>query len=71
MLVNRGQRGRGVEILADAVRAAPDAPEIRLHLGKALLQTGDRSGARRELEVVADRGSEAQRKEAAKLLATL
>lgn len=71
MLVTRGQRDRGVQILTQAARAAPDNAEIRLHLGKALLQAGDRSGAKRELEVVAGRGSDEQRSEAAGLLRSL
>jgi FimV-like protein len=71
MLVSRGQRDRGVQVLTQAARAAPDNAEIRLHLGKALLQAGDRSGAKRELEVVASRGTDEQRSEAAGLLRAL
>lgn len=41
--------GRALPHLRDAVRAAPDNPLYRFHLGQAYLQAGDRTKARDEL----------------------
>lgn len=72
MLVERGDAKRGTELLAKAVAAAPNAHEIRLHYAKALLKTGDKAGAKRELEAVAAApGERPQKAEAAELLKTL
>jgi thioredoxin-like negative regulator of GroEL len=58
-----------VEILAKAAGAAPNAHEIRMHYGKALLKTGDKAGAKAELEAVASASGESPLKaEAAELL---
>ena len=72
LLVEKGDTNRGVLLLKQAAAEAPNAAEIRLHLAKALLKTGDRKGARRELEAIVklQRQSPA-RAEAEKLLATL
>ena len=35
-----------------AVAAAPNAATLRLHLAKALLDTGDKAGARTELDTL-------------------
>ena len=55
-----------------AASIAPGQNDIRLHLAKALLKTGDKAGAKNELEVLAklDKASEA-RDEAQKLLKEL
>jgi putative PEP-CTERM system TPR-repeat lipoprotein len=52
ILVERGDTKRGVELLGRAAAAAPNALEIRMHYAKALLKTGDKAGARKELEAV-------------------
>jgi putative PEP-CTERM system TPR-repeat lipoprotein len=52
MLVERGDMKRGMELLSKAAADAPNALQIRLHYAKALLKTGDKAGARRELEQV-------------------
>jgi len=54
MLVERGDTKRGVDLLAEAVAAAPNATEIRLHYAKALMKSGDKAGARKALEQVQD-----------------
>ena len=72
LLVERGDTKRGVEILAKAASAAPNALEIRLHYAKALLKSGDKAGARTELEAVAGTSAESpQKAEAAELLKQL
>jgi len=52
ILVERGDTKRGVELLSEAVAAAPNALEIRLHYAKALIKSGDKAAARKELEHV-------------------
>ena len=53
LLVNKGDTKRGIEVLSRAVSSAPKAFEPRLHLAKALIKSGDKTGAKRELEVLA------------------
>jgi putative PEP-CTERM system TPR-repeat lipoprotein len=48
-LTRVGDPKRGIELLRMASRLAPRRPEIRLHLAKALAQTGDKAGARQEI----------------------
>lgn len=50
ILTEQGNTARGLPLLQKAVAAAPNAPEIRFHLGAALAKSGDKAGARRELE---------------------
>jgi FimV-like protein len=72
LLVSRGETKRGTEILAKAAAAAPNALEIRMHYAKALMKSGDKSGARKELEAVAAAQGESPLKaEAADLLKQL
>lgn len=53
LLVEHGQTERGLELLGRASELAPVAYEIRLHLAKALIKAGNKSTARKELEVLA------------------
>ena len=72
MLVERGDAKRGTELLAKAATAAPAAVEIRMHYAKALLKTGDKAGAKRELEAVsAAQGESPLKAEAAELMKKL
>jgi len=72
LLVEKGDTQRGIELLRQAVAGAPNAGEVRLHLAKALIKTGDRKGARSELEAITKLDRQpAARAEAEKLLATL
>jgi predicted Zn-dependent protease len=50
MLVEQGKTARGLELLQQAVAAAPKASEIRYHLAQAWLKSGDKAKARDELE---------------------
>jgi putative PEP-CTERM system TPR-repeat lipoprotein len=57
ILVQRGDAKRGLDMLREATRLAPQDTEIRLHLAKALLKTGDKAAAKSELEALAVQGS--------------
>jgi len=72
LLVEKGDVQRGIELLRKAAAGAPSSAEVRLHLAKALLKAGDRSGAKSELQAIVklERKTPA-RDEAEKLLATL
>ncbi len=50
ILVEQGNMTRGMAMLQKAVTMAPDAPDIRLHLAMALAKSGDKGGAKRELD---------------------
>jgi putative PEP-CTERM system TPR-repeat lipoprotein len=56
VLFTRGETKRGIELLRKASAAAPGAAEIRVHLAKALIKTGDSAGARKELDAVVAMG---------------
>ena len=72
LLVDKGDVARGVELLKQAAARAPNAAEIRLHLAKALIKAGDRSGARSELEAIVKLPQQTDaRTEAERLLTTL
>jgi thioredoxin-like negative regulator of GroEL len=53
VLVTQGKNARGVELLRIASGLSPQDADIRLHFAKALLKTGDKAGAKSELEAVA------------------
>jgi len=72
ILVERGDLQRGTEMLRKASSAAPNTPEMRLNLAKALIKSGDTKGARRELQMLAKLGDKyAGQDEVKKLLAGL
>jgi putative PEP-CTERM system TPR-repeat lipoprotein len=56
LLVERGEYGPGLEALRKAVQLAPEAAVLRLNLAKGLLKSGDKAGARKELESLAALG---------------
>ncbi|RDE52325.1 MAG: PEP-CTERM system TPR-repeat protein PrsT [Candidatus Accumulibacter meliphilus] len=69
LLVERGDLVGGTELLKRASAAAPYAPELRLNLARALVKSGDTTGARRELEVLVKLGDKyPQQGEVKKLL---
>lgn len=68
ILVQKGDTARGIELLRQAVELAPKDAEKRLHLAQALLKSGDKPGARKELEVVAKADSPQSRAKAEQLL---
>ena len=72
VLVQRGDAAKGLPLLRRAVELAPDDPDKRLRLARALLKSGDNAGARRELEtLMTAQNAAAVRPEAEKLLKTL
>ncbi|MGG7605458.1 XrtA/PEP-CTERM system TPR-repeat protein PrsT [Massilia sp. BKSP1R2A-1] len=50
LLVEKGDTARAVPLLQKAAEKAPASPEIRYHLGVALHKSGDKQGARREID---------------------
>jgi predicted Zn-dependent protease len=56
LLVENGNLERGTQLLRNAVERAPAGDAIRLNLAKALLRSGNKAGARKELELLAKRG---------------
>ncbi|WP_395406887.1 XrtA/PEP-CTERM system TPR-repeat protein PrsT [Pseudoduganella sp. UC29_106] len=56
MLVEQGDLKRGLPMLQKAAGLAPEAKDIRYHMAIALQKSGDKAGARKELEkLFADR----------------
>jgi putative PEP-CTERM system TPR-repeat lipoprotein len=51
VLMKQGDTKRGLEMLRIATRLAPADPRLRISLARALVATGDKAGAKRELEV--------------------
>ncbi|MBG6080367.1 putative PEP-CTERM system TPR-repeat lipoprotein [Rubrivivax gelatinosus] len=51
-----GQLPRALALQKDTVQRAPEAPALRLTLAKLLLQSGDKAGARAELDKLAKLG---------------
>ena len=56
LLVEKGDVGRGIEVLQEASKLAPAAPLIRLNLARALIKAGQKDAAKKELEEVAKMG---------------
>ncbi|WP_395407585.1 XrtA/PEP-CTERM system TPR-repeat protein PrsT [Pseudoduganella sp. UC29_106] len=50
ILVEKGDAARGVQILQKASIQAPQARDIRYHMAVGLFRTGDKAGARKELQ---------------------
>lgn len=72
VLVEQGDTARGLPLLQKASSQAPNSPEIRFHLAQALHKTGDKAGARRELDkLLASSTPFAQADEARALLKSL
>lgn len=68
ILVDLGQTERGVTLLKQAVAAAPKNPELRLHLAAALAKTGDKTGARKEIEAILNTAPDSPAAQAARTL---
>ncbi len=71
IMVEQGNTKAGLELLQKAVSLAPNAPEIRFHLATALAKTGDKTGAKRELDKVMANKAFGQIDEAKALAKTL
>ena len=56
LLSNSGDGKRGIELLTQAAASAPQDVEVRVHLAKALIKSGDKAGARKELEAATKLG---------------
>ena len=60
ILTERGDPKRAVTLLQKAVALAPpQSADLRLHLAEALAKSGDKAGARKELEQLAAKGENA------------
>ena len=53
LLVKKGDLTPGLEKLRQAVQRAPNHPDFRLHLAKALIKAGEKEAARKELDALA------------------
>jgi putative PEP-CTERM system TPR-repeat lipoprotein len=72
LLVEQGNHARALSLLQSAASKAPAAKDIRYHLAVALYKSGDKPGARKELErVLLDKNGFAQAADAAALLKSL
>lgn len=56
IMVEQNNLPRGLELLQKALAKAPDMPEVRYHLAVALARSGDKAGAKSELERVLKSG---------------
>lgn len=69
ILVEQGKTARGLELLKKAVTLNPQNPEMRFHLAAALAKSGDKAGARKDLEALLAGGKKfPQREEAQAML---
>jgi thioredoxin-like negative regulator of GroEL len=72
ILFQHGDAKRGLDLLRRASGLAPQNHEIRLHLAKALLKSGDKAAGKSELETLAVQTSPSSaRTEAQQLLKNL
>lgn len=56
--INQGDFKPGLDLLAAAVAAAPQAADIRLNYAKALIKSGQKSAAKQHLEILSRLGSQ-------------
>lgn len=68
ILVEQGKTARGLELLKKAVTLNPQNPEMRFHLAAALAKSGDKAGARKDLEALLAGGKKFPQREAAQAL---
>jgi predicted Zn-dependent protease len=72
LLVGKGDTKRALEILGKAAAAAPNSGEIRLHYAQALIKSGDKAAAKKELDAAVRLGDKTPVKaEAEQLLKSL
>jgi tetratricopeptide (TPR) repeat protein len=68
ILVEQGNTGRGLPLLQKALSLAPDVAEIRYHFAVALVKSGDKAKARKELDTLLSSGKDFPSREEAKTL---
>ena len=71
VVLKQGDTARGVTLLLQATHLAPQDPRVRVNLARALAKSGDKAGARRELEYVVSRDRTPVKAEAEQLLREL
>jgi cellulose synthase operon protein C len=72
LLFSKGDVTRGMTLLKQAASASPRNLEVRLHLAKALIATGDKASSKKELEAIIGQGDKSPlTTEANKLLQSL
>jgi len=72
LLVEQGDTGRGLPLLQKASSLAPKSSEVRYHLAVGLSKSGDKAGARKELDkLLSEDKTFAQADEARALLKAL
>jgi Flp pilus assembly protein TadD len=71
LLVEQGKLERGLALLRKAAGLAPQAGEIRYHLAVGLHKSGDKAGARKEVEAALAGAQFAQADDARSLLKQL
>lgn len=68
ILIEQGNTSRGLPLLQKAATLAPDVADIRYHLAQGLVKTGDKTGAKKELEKLLASGKSFANIEEAKVL---
>lgn len=71
VLVQKGDLTQGIAALRRAVALSPEDADYRIYLARALIQSGDKPGARKELEVAAKSENPKARGQAEQLIKTL
>ncbi|HEY9381199.1 MAG TPA: XrtA/PEP-CTERM system TPR-repeat protein PrsT [Burkholderiales bacterium] len=71
LLVDKGEVERGLPLLEQAVKLAPEAPAIRINYAKALIKAGKGQAARTELQSLMNHQNAQVKSEAETLLKTL
>jgi Flp pilus assembly protein TadD len=71
-LFQGGDTAKGTEFLRTALGLDPNNDEIRMHVASALLKTGDKAGAKKELETLSKEAkTQPMRSDADKMLGTM
>ncbi|HKO87474.1 MAG TPA: XrtA/PEP-CTERM system TPR-repeat protein PrsT [Burkholderiales bacterium] len=71
LLLDKGDTAQALSLLEQAIKLAPQAPGIRLNYAKALMKSGNKDAARRELQSLAKHENQQIRAEAEAALKTL
>jgi FimV-like protein len=71
ILIDNGDATKGLAYINEALKLAPDAVELRLNHAKALVKTGDKAGARLQLQELAKHENAQVKQTAEDMLKTL